>query len=113
MHAKRIQNYRDCAVSKLSGRTYHATGEGDSDMDAATVYAHFLREMGKPGRRNQWTLSKLVCFTEPNLNGEYLSEADYTYLFPLAMNVRYALEVADDLIREAREEIAGRIARGN
>jgi hypothetical protein len=107
--AKRIRNYRDCAVSKLSGRTYHATSEGDSDMDAATVYAHFLREMIKPGRHNQWTLIKLVCFTEPTIDGEYLTEADYAYLFPLAPNVQYALEAADEVIREARDQISDRI----
>lgn len=41
---KRLRNYRDCAVFKLSGRRYNAPGDGDSEMDAATVYANVLRE---------------------------------------------------------------------
>jgi hypothetical protein len=42
---KRLRNYWDCAVSKLSGRTYNASGDGDSDMDAVTIYARLMREM--------------------------------------------------------------------
>jgi len=45
--------------------------------------AHFLREMGKLGRINQWTLIKLVCFTEPNIDGEYLTEADLCVPVPI------------------------------
>ena len=41
---KRIRDYRDCAVSKLSGPTYNAAGEGDSEMDAGTIYARAVRE---------------------------------------------------------------------
>jgi hypothetical protein len=32
---------RDCAVSKLRGRTYNATGEGDHEIDAGTIYANY------------------------------------------------------------------------
>ena len=34
---KRLRNYRDCMLSKLSGRTYNASGDGDSEMNAATT----------------------------------------------------------------------------
>jgi hypothetical protein len=54
---KRLRNYRDCAMSKLSGRTYNASGDGDPNMDAVTVYANSLREMtSKPTRRKEWHL---------------------------------------------------------
>ena len=107
--AKRIRNYRDCAISKLSGRAYNAPGDGDSDMDAATVYAHFLREMNKLGRVKQRTLINVVCFTEPNIDGEYLNEGDYRMLFELAPDVQYALEQADEVIREARGVLGRKI----
>ena len=107
---KRIRNYRDCAVSKLSGRTYHATGEGDSEMDAATIYANIMRAMNStPGGKRQWQLISIVCFTEPNINGEYLKERDYSFLYQLAPNIQKAFETVDDALMMAREELKGKI----
>src|ERR1019366_8471048 len=78
---KRIKNYRDCAMSKLPGRTYNATGDGDSEMDAATIYANVMRAMNAAsGSREQWKLISIVCFIEPDIDGEYFSEMDYRAL---------------------------------
>ena len=49
---------------------YNASGEGDPEMDAATVYAIVTRTM----RKKDWDLIKLVCFAEPNIDGNYYSE---------------------------------------
>lgn len=107
---KRLRNYRDCATSKLSGRTYNATGDGDSEMDAATVYAHVLREFNSgDARKKQWKLISIVCFPEPNIDGRYFSEADYGMLYKLAPDIQYALEQVDLIIMEARKVIKQRI----
>ncbi len=103
---KRIRNYRDCAVSKLSGRTYNAAGEGDSEMDAGTIYARAVREMhSNVAKRRQWKLVEIVCFAEPNIDGDYLNEADYGALFKLAPNIRYAFECADEVITIVRQAL--------
>jgi hypothetical protein len=109
--AKRIRNYRDCAVSKLSGRTYNATGEGDPEMDAGTVYANVMRMTnGNPTGRRQWQLISIICFSEPNIDGHYgFSEADYDALFKLAPNIRYAFESVDAVFSEARKELRRKI----
>jgi hypothetical protein len=78
--AKRVRTYRDCALSKLSGRIYNAPGEGDSEMDAGTIYAIVMRRMGStPGGRKQWKLIGIICFAEPNIVGGYFSEMDYAF----------------------------------
>jgi hypothetical protein len=102
---KRLRNYRDCAVSKLSGRTYNATGEGDSEMDAATVYANLMRSMlTTSGKKRSWELVVLICFAEPNMDGRYFSEADYGVLYSLAPNIRHALENVDEEICQVRKK---------
>lgn len=111
---KRLRNYRDCALSKLSGRTYNATGEGDSEMDAGTIYANVMRSMnGTPGGKNEWKLINIVCFAEPNLDGRYYSEGDYGMLYRLAPNIQAAFEVIDKIIYECREAIKKRIEAAN
>jgi hypothetical protein len=107
---KRIRNYRDCALSKLSGRTYNAAGEGDSEMDAGTIYANVMRTMNATsGGRNQWKLISTICFAEPNINGEYFSEADYGALYRLAPNIQHAFETVDKAVADAREELKRKI----
>ena len=103
---KRFRNYRDCAVSKSSGRVYNATGEGDSEMDAATIYANVLRSMHENvSRKNQWKLISIVCFAEPNIDGKYLNEADYAALYQLAPKIQYAFEAADEAFSAARKAL--------
>lgn len=102
--AKRIRNYRDCALSKLSGRAYNAPGEGDPEMDAGTIYANVMREMAlTSGGRNQWKLISIVCFSEANIDGGYLSEREYGFLFQMAPNIQHAFEAVDTAISEERD----------
>jgi hypothetical protein len=109
---KRLRNYRDCALSKLSGRTYNAAGEGDSEMDAATIYPHLMRAMtSSPGRKRSWELVVLVCFSEPNIDGKYLSETEYGMLYRLAPNIQHALEMLDQVIGEARKALKEKLCR--
>src|ERR1017187_2599794 len=109
---KRIRNYRDCALSESLGRTYNATGEGDPEMDAATVYAIVMRAMhSASGTRNYWKLISLVCFTEPDINGEYFSERENGFLYELAPNIQRAFEASDDAFIAARDEVKSRIVR--
>lgn len=96
----------------VSSWVVSSAGEGDSDMDAATVYAHFLREMNKLGRGKQRTVINVVCFTQAHIDGKYLNEVDYRMLFELAPDVQHALEEADRVIREARDEIQKKIDKG-
>jgi hypothetical protein len=108
--AKRIRNYRDCAVSKLSGRMYNAAGEGDPEMDAGTVYAQVMRAMRKTsGGQNQWRLISIVCFAEPDIDGKYLSEGEYACLYQLAPNIQHAFEAADLVFSEVRKELQRKI----
>jgi hypothetical protein len=103
--AKKIRNYHDCAFSTLGGRTYNATGEGDPEMDAATVYAIVSRTM----RRRDWELISLVCFPAADIDGNYYSEIEYQYLLKLAPNIRYAFEASDDAFDSARGIVKKRI----
>jgi hypothetical protein len=61
---------RDCDFSKSHGRIYNDTGEGDSGIDAATLYTNTWRKMAK----RQWELIKLICFAEPKPDEEYFSK---------------------------------------
>jgi hypothetical protein len=96
-----FRTIRDCAFSRLHGRIYNDTGEGDSGIDAATLYANTWRRM----TRNQWKLIALICFAEPQPNGEYFSEVDYQYLYRLAPNLQSALEALNKAFVEARKAI--------
>jgi hypothetical protein len=103
---KRFRNYRDCAVSKSSGRVYNAVGEGDPDMDAGTIYANVIRYMNENlARKKQWNLIAIICFPEPDINGNYLSEADYAALYGLAPNIQYAFEIVDEAFSTARKTL--------
>jgi len=97
---------RDCAFSNTHGRIYNDTGEGDSGIDAATLYTNAWRKMTK----KQWTLIKLVCFAEPKPTGEYFSEADYAFMYGIAPNIQSAFEALDKAVMEARDDIKRRIA---
>jgi len=103
---KRLRNYRDCALSKLIGRTYNATCEGDSEMDAATIYASTMRQMcSTPGGRSQWKLIGIVCFAEPNIDGVYMSERDYGSLYALAPNLQYGIETVGATLMAVSKEL--------
>jgi hypothetical protein len=107
--AKAFMTLRDCAFGGMQGRIYNGLGEGDSGIDAATLYAHTWRKLTK----NQWEIVKIVCFPEPRLDGEYFSEADYQMLYKLAPNIQSALEALNTAMVEARKEIKERINDGN
>jgi hypothetical protein len=93
-------------MSKLSGRTYNATGDGDSEMDAATIYANVMRAVNAAsGSREQWKLISIVCFIEPDIDGEYFSEMDYRALYQMAPNIQSAFEAADAAFADARTEL--------
>jgi hypothetical protein len=98
---------RDCAFSGSHGRLYNDTGEGDSGIDAATLYANTWRKMTK----RQWDCIKLVCFAEAKPDGEYFSERDYQQLYALAPNLQAAFECLNSAMVEARKEIKERIKR--
>jgi hypothetical protein len=51
-----------------------------------------------------------VCFAEPGLTGSF-SEADYAYLYSIALNLQTAFEALSKAIVEARKEIKDRIVR--
>jgi hypothetical protein len=90
--------------------TYNAPGDGDPEMVAATVYARLMRGMWvASGTRRSWQLIETVCFSLPNIEGAYLSEMDYSALFGLAHNIRFALETADAMIGEVRKELARKL----
>jgi len=109
---KRLRNYRDCALSKLSGRTYNAHGDGDSEMDAATIYARLMRSMvSTPGKKRSWELVVLVCFADSDIGGKYFCEADYSMLYGLAPNIKHALETTDEVIQEVRVALKKRLEK--
>ena len=56
--AKRIMTARDCAFSRSAERIYNDLGEGDSVVDAVTLYVTTCRKM--PKRAMQ--LTEIVCF---------------------------------------------------
>jgi hypothetical protein len=70
-------------------------------MDAATVYANVLREMNSGSARRGQCIN-IVCFTEPNIDGNYLNEKEYSILDGIASNIQYVFEQVDEVIREAR-----------
>jgi hypothetical protein len=72
---KAFVTIRDCAFGRMGGRIYNDLGEGDSGIDAATLYSNTWRKM----IRSQWKLIELVCFAEPKPDGEYFNEALYQH----------------------------------
>jgi len=65
---KRIMTIRDCAFSQTKGRIYNDVGQGDSGIDAMTLFANTKR-LTRGGR--SWKLVKLLCFSEPDTDGNY------------------------------------------
>ena len=112
---KRIMTIRDCAFSKMAGRIYNGVGEGDSGVDAMTLFVNVeraMRGLGIPGSRSRpWDLVKLVCFAEPDIEGNFFSEADYSMLYGLAMKIQNAFEELDKAVAETRTEIKRKIKK--
>jgi len=110
---KRIMTIRDCAFSRTAGRIYNDVGEGDSDIDAMTLFINtervMKRFMGMQAWRSPWALVKLVCFGEPDIDGNYLGEADYGALYGLAPNIQNAFEELDKAVSDARDIIKSRM----
>jgi hypothetical protein len=79
-------------------------------MDAATVYANLLRDMNStPTKRRQWQMVSIVCLAEPNIDGGYLSEADYGMLYRLAPAIQHAMESVDQVVLDVRKFVKDRI----
>ena len=72
-------------------------------MDAATIYANAMRAIdAAPGGKNRWRLINIVCFPEPDIDGNYFNEADYAALYKLAPNIKSAFEWAEEAFSAAR-----------
>ena len=54
---------------------------------------------------------ELICFQQPDMDGNYFDEADYRALYQLAPNIQAAFEGRDAALSEARKEIGDRIAK--
>jgi hypothetical protein len=107
---KRFRNYRDCPFSTSSGRVYNAVGEGDAEMDAATIYEKVLRTMNSTsGGKNQWKLISLVCFAEPDIDGGCFTERECGFLYQLAPNIQHAFEAADATFISAQDDLKRKI----
>jgi hypothetical protein len=50
-----------------------------------------MKRIGNRMRCAPWDLVKLVCFSDPDIDGNHFSEADYVMLYRLAPNTRNAL----------------------
>jgi hypothetical protein len=61
------------------------------------------------GGKNHWKLISIVCFPDPDINGEYFSEMDYRMLYQLAPRIQSAFEAADEAFSVAREELKAKI----
>ena len=48
-------------------------------------------------------LVKLVYFSDPDIDGNYFSEADYAMLYGLAPNIQYAFEELNKAVAEGRK----------
>lgn len=55
--------------------------------------------------RTTWRLISTVCFADPNIDGTYLTEADYGALYRLAPNLHCAFELADEAFSAARKTL--------
>jgi hypothetical protein len=58
-----------------------------------------------------WDLVKLICFGDPDIDGNYFGEADYAMLYQLAPNIQNAFEELDTAVAEARKAIKERIEK--
>jgi hypothetical protein len=111
---KRIMTIRDCAFSRTSGRIYNDLGEGDSGIDAMTLYTVTYRLMKRPiirGKATPWHWIDIVCFTQPNIDGTYFTERDYSAIYPFAPNIQHAFDELDKALAEARDQIKARIEK--
>ena len=52
-----------------------------------------------------------MCFGQQDIDGDYLSEAEYATLYRLAPNIQNAFEELDKAVAEAREEIKEHIRK--
>jgi hypothetical protein len=112
---KRIMTIRDCAFSRTSGRIYDDVGEGDSGIDAMTLFINterLMKRLGVPGgRARPWVLVRIICFAEADIDGNYFAEADYSALYRLAPNIQNALDELDKAVGEARKAIKERMKK--
>ncbi len=108
---------RDCAFSRSHGRIYTDLGEGDSSIDAMTLYTVTYRLMKRTGPATRsappWHWVELVCFTQPDMDGTYFKEADYRTIYAFAPNIQNAFDVLDKALADARDVIKARIEKGD
>ena len=80
-----------------------------------TLYINTERLMRKIGNLSRWgapwDLVKLVCFSEPDIDGNFFNEHEYVMLFRLGPNIQNAFEELDKTVVEARREIKERIKK--
>jgi hypothetical protein len=98
---------RECAFSRLKGRMYNDLGEGDSEIDAATLYSNTFRKMLK----SHWRHVSLICFSDARPDGSFFSDADYSYLYGIAPNIQAAFEHLSEMLCETRKALKERIAQ--
>jgi hypothetical protein len=111
---KRIMTIRDCAFSRTAGRIYNDVGEGDSGVDAMTLFVNterLMKPLGAPGRPRPWALVRLICFRDSDIDGGYFNEADYSMLYGLGPNIQNAFEQLDKAVAEARDLIKARMEK--
>lgn len=104
---RRLMTLRDGAFGGLSGRMYNAIGGEGIGLDVATVYTNTSRKVTK----RQWQLIAIVCFAEPDIDGNYFSEADYHALYGLGPNIQAAFEALDVAFMEAVTELKEKMKR--
>jgi len=112
---KRIMTIRDCAFSRTAGRIYNDIGNGDSGIDAMTLFVNTERLMRRRGNQMRWgapwDLVKLICFSNPDIDGGFFTEAEYAMLYQLGPNIQNAFEELDKAVAEARDAIRDRLKR--
>lgn len=47
----------------------------------------------------------VICFARPNIDGGYLTEADYGALYRLVPNIQCAFEIAGEVFSTARKTL--------
>jgi hypothetical protein len=104
---RRLMTLRDGAFGGLSGRIYNAIGAVGIGLDVASLYTNTSRKMTK----RQWRLIEIVCFAQPDIDGNYFSEADYGAVYGLASNLQAAFEALDTAFAEAVKELRARMEK--
>ncbi len=92
--------------------SYNDLGEGDGSIDAMTLFTMASRTMmriGNPRTGGLCGLIKLVCFADPDIDGAFYTEAEYSALYKLAPNIQNTFEELDKALGEGQEEIKARL----